>query len=44
MYYLLDLNAEIYFVLGLIWEFIRECNGMIIKEWKGKERNGMECI
>ena len=42
MYYPLDLNAEIYFILGFIWEFIRECNGKIIREWKGKERKGME--
>ena len=26
---------------GSIWEFIRELNGMIIREWKGNEWNEM---
>ena len=28
--------------LGFVWEFIREWNGMIIREWKGMEKNGMK--
>ena len=27
--------------LGSVWEFIREWNGMIIREWKGIEWNEM---
>ena len=34
-----------YFILGSIWEFIREWNGMewnVFKQVKGMEKNGME--